>query len=68
MSEIILTSDDRLIPMREVGERWSCRPITVKRACERYGIAIVRISPRKHALTQSDYDLLLSRARDGELK
>jgi hypothetical protein len=69
MSDLSIDSDpNRLIPVPELSRRMNCRPVTLRRACIRHGIQIVRLSPHKHALTQADYDLLLSRAKTGDAK
>jgi hypothetical protein len=39
-------------------------PVTLRRICARHGVELTRLSPSKHGLTQADFDILLSRAKE----
>lgn len=59
-----IETEGRLIPAPEICRRLDIQQPTLRRFCARHGVELVRLSPAKHYLTQADFDLLLSRAKN----
>lgn len=53
---------ENVIPLSVVAAALRCAPVTAVRACERHGVPVIRLSPKKRGLTEANYVLLLERA------